>query len=154
MLFNVPQYIDVEDKVAGPLTAKQLLWMFGLGAALIVLWNVLEKGAFFAVAIPVGLAFAALAFYRPYGQPLTAFIGSGFSYLFSPKIYSWRRLPQKHRKKKDLSQAEIESLKVKKKKDPVERDVVELARLLDTRGKERSQRIREIIKEKTEKNKK
>lgn len=91
MLFNVPQYIDVEDKVAGPLTAKQLLWMIGMGAALMVLWNLFDSAAFFAVAVPVVCIFVAMAFYRPYNQPLIMFIGSALIFMIRPKVYVWNR---------------------------------------------------------------
>lgn len=154
MLFNVPQYIDVEDKVAGPLTAKQLLWMIGMGAAMMVLWNTLEKGAFFVVAIPVALAFVAMAFYRPYGRPLTSFIGSGVTYLFSPKIYSWKRIHQARKVEKNTNQEDSHAHKNKVITESVEKDIVGLARLLDTEGRERSARIQEIIKEKQSKDKK
>jgi len=144
MLFNVPQYIDVEDKVAGPFTAKQLLWMFGMGAALLVLWNTLEKGVFFVSAAPVIAVFLALAFYRPYNQPLIKFISSGIVFLFSPKVYFWKRtaagktrrekssegIPQKEKTEKIFKQEEAKSL----------------ARLLDSEGKERSGKIEEILK--------
>lgn len=151
MLFNVPQYIDVEDKVAGPLTAKQLLWMIGMGAALMVLWSTLEKGIFIVAAIPVGGAFIAMAFYRPYGRPLTSFIGSGATYLFSPKIYSWKRIHRARKIEKSASQEDRHAHDNKVITESVERDIVELAKLLDTEGRERSGRIQEIIKEKQKK---
>lgn len=91
MLFNVPQYIDVEDKVAGPLTARQLLWMIGMGAVLLVLWNIFDLGGFFVVGIPIILLFVALAFYRPYNQPLISFLGSALMFLVRPKVYVWSR---------------------------------------------------------------
>src|SRR4030042_3818231 len=94
MLFNVPQYIDVEDKVAGPFTAKQLLWMFGCGATLLVLWNVLNKTAFIIIAILVILIFGALAFYRPYNQPLIKLVYFAIMFLFRPKVYVWRRIAE------------------------------------------------------------
>ncbi|EKD71060.1 MAG: hypothetical protein ACD_46C00281G0001, partial [uncultured bacterium] len=46
MLINVPQYIDVEDKVAGPLTIKQLGWLIALGIMLLILWNVVPLAGF------------------------------------------------------------------------------------------------------------
>lgn len=97
MLFNVPQYIDVEDKVAGPLTARQLFWMIGMTAVLMVLWSIFDSGAFFAAAVPVVLLFLAFAFFRPYGQPLIAFIGNALFFIVRPKIYVWDR-PVKHEK--------------------------------------------------------
>ena len=91
MLFNVPQYIDVEDKVAGPLTAKQLGWMIGMGAALLVMWNIIPKGYFWVAAVPVICFFVALAFYKPYNLPLISFVSHTFAFLFRPKIYLWDR---------------------------------------------------------------
>lgn len=91
MMFNVPQFIDVEDKVAGPLTWRQLLWMIGMGVLLLVLYNVVPGLAFIVIAIPVVLAFVALAFYRPHGQPLISFIGHGFFFFFRPKVAVWER---------------------------------------------------------------
>jgi hypothetical protein len=146
MLFNVPQYIDVEDKIAGPLTAKQLLWMFGCGAALLVLWTILDKGAFFLAAIPIVFVFAAFAFYRPYGQPLLNFVGSGILFIFRPKIYSWRRIPGSY-KKPARKREEIVAAK-QEKIFPQEKDIIGLAKMLDTEGKERNEKIMKIIKQK------
>ena len=57
MLINVPQDIDVEDKVAGPLTMKQLGWLIGLGIILLILWNVLPAIPFFIIGLPLTLIF-------------------------------------------------------------------------------------------------
>lgn len=94
MLINVPQYIDVEDKVAGPLTAKQLGWLIAMGVTLFILWGTLPRMGFFMVGIPVALLFVALAFYKPYGQPLGRFIIHGVLYFFKPKVYVWKRSAQ------------------------------------------------------------
>lgn len=91
MRADVPQFIDVEDKIAGPLTWKQLLWMIALLVLLIIFYNVFESGAFILIAIPLTLTFVALAFVKPYGQPLTRIIYYGVFHLFGPKIYVWRR---------------------------------------------------------------
>lgn len=147
MLFNVPQYIDVEDKVAGPFTAKQLLWMFGCGATLLVLWNILDKVTFIISAILIVLLFGALAFYRPYNQPLVKFIYFAIIFLFRPKIYVWKRITERrsfNRKDENKAPAHVE----KKKESLVSGDVEELAKMLDSAGHERSDRILEIIKQK------
>lgn len=108
MMSSVPQFIDIEDKIAGPLTWRQLLWMIGMGVLLLILFNVLEGALFVVVAIPVVLVFVALAFYRPQGQPLISFVGHGFFFLFRPKVAVWERpviripsLPAQTKKPKD-----------------------------------------------------
>ena len=91
MMFNVPQFIDVEDKIAGPLTVKQLLWMIGMVAVLLAIFFSLDGAVMVIAAIPVVLLFVALAFYRPNGQPLIVYFGSAFLFLFRPKVMMWDR---------------------------------------------------------------
>jgi hypothetical protein len=95
MIFNIPQFIDIEDKIVGPLTAKQLGWLAAGGVCLLLLWTVLDLSAFIIAAIFVAIIFAGLAFYRPNGQPLTSSIGAIFVFFLKPKIYMWRRIPDK-----------------------------------------------------------
>ena len=90
-MFNVPQFIDIEDKVAGPLTWKQLLWMIGMGVSLLVLFNVFDQAFFYVTAVPVVLIFVALAFYKPGGISMPRFIFYGFLFLFRPKVSVWER---------------------------------------------------------------
>ena len=91
MLFNVPQFIDIEDKIVGPLTAKQLGWLGIAGVLLLILWSTLTFSTFLPIAVIVIAIFGALAFYRPYNQPLINFLMSGFGYFANPKIYVWKR---------------------------------------------------------------
>jgi len=92
-LFNVPQFIDIEDKIVGPLTAKQLGWVAAAAVILLFCWSLLDLTAFIIIALFVGSIFGALAFYRPNGQPLIYFILSAFSFFFRPKMYMWKRVP-------------------------------------------------------------
>jgi hypothetical protein len=160
MLFNVPQYIDVEDKIAGPFTAKQLLWLFGMGGVLLLMWGFLDKVTFFISAVPVALIFCTLAFYRPHGQPLIRFVIWGISFMFHPKIFIWRRdyirkksVSSNENKNGAIKINELEKIKEKKKNILVE-NIEGLSRTLDTEGKERNEKILEIIKQNREKNKK
>ena len=90
-MFSTPQFIDVEDKIAGPLTWRQLLWMIGMGITLLVIYNSIGTAGFFVVGVPVVFLFSALAFYRPQGQPLIMFLFHGFFYFFRPKVAVWER---------------------------------------------------------------
>ncbi len=145
----VPQYIDVEDKVAGPLTWKHIGWIFAGGVLAFVAWATLDHITFVIVAIPIALITAAMAFYRPNGVSMVEFIGYGFGYIFRPKRYTW--------------QQEIEKIKVKNK-EPIKissssrekkltaDDIASLAQTLDSHGVERSERIKELIRERMKKN--
>jgi hypothetical protein len=128
MMFNVPQYIDIEDKVAGPLTAKQLMWMIGMGALLMVLWNIFPPGGFFVIAIPTVVAFVALAFYRPHGMSLIDFVGHSIFFLFRPKVYMWNR-PQEIFTQREKPKKETKSEVATEIMTPDR--VTELSRILD-----------------------
>ena len=105
MLFNVPQFIDIEDKIVGPLTAKQLGWL-ALGSVIVlILYGLLDKSAFVFSALIVAIIFGGLAFYRPYNQPLIKFISSSILFVTRPKMYIWKREAEKVAKKETGSQS-------------------------------------------------
>lgn len=88
---SVPQFIDVEDKIVGPLTWKQLGWMIGMGAVLLTLFSFVDTTLFIIAGIPVVLLFLVFAFYRPNGFPFTTFVFYTILFLFRPKIAVWKR---------------------------------------------------------------
>jgi len=105
MMFHVPQFVDVEDRIAGPLTVKQLLWMIGMAAAILVARLLTGGGAWmYVLSVPIVAVFALFAFYKPNGRPLISFVINGIFYLSRPKVMVWRRphigavYPSVHRK--------------------------------------------------------
>ncbi|NTV41529.1 MAG: PrgI family protein [Candidatus Moranbacteria bacterium] len=144
MLINVPQYIDVEDKVAGPLTMKQLGWVIVLGIILLIMWNTMPSIVFFIIGFPITVLFVALAFYRPYGQPLGNFVIFGIMYYFRPKIYVWKRTPDREPEAQKTIQ--VNNVHVVEKKVTAE-TLKELAQLLDSEGVQHSGHLESILKE-------
>ena len=98
MLFNIPQFIDKEDKIVGPLTAKQLGWCAAGGIAILIAWSRLDFSGFIVASVPIILLTVALAFYRPNGMSLLFFIGASFGFLYKPKVYLWKQLPKNQTK--------------------------------------------------------
>ena len=94
MLFNIPQFIDKEDKIVGPLTAKQLGWCAAGGVLVFLAWARLDFSGFIVASIPIILLTLALAFYRPNGMSLIFFFVSSMNFLYKPKVYLWRQLPK------------------------------------------------------------
>lgn len=118
MKFKVPQYIDVEDKIAFFLTAKQLGW-FGLGGVILfIIWNFVTQGFFIFWTVVIGLTSCAFAFYRPYGVPLSSFIKNAFFYMVGPKRYIWRVNPSIIEAIKKNKKVKKEESKFKIKKRP------------------------------------
>ena len=91
MQFKVPQFLDLEDKIFGPFTFKEFIYLAGGGGLCFVLYKLL--GLLWGI-IPIlfvaGLSIA-LARYRPNNKPFINMIEAGFSYLIQDKLYIWKR---------------------------------------------------------------
>ena len=96
MRFQVPQFTDVEDKIFGPLTFKQFVYLAGSGGACVIIYYFVPV-RFLAIAImlPV-LAFgAALAFYKVNNKPFIHLVEAFFKYSITNKLYIWKHEPRK-----------------------------------------------------------
>lgn len=94
MQFHFPQYIDIEDKLFGPLSLKQAIYTAGgIGAAYVV--YVYIPYIFLSVPIIVGIGVLtwALAFYpkEKLGRPFIEVLEAGFYYLLREKLYTWKK---------------------------------------------------------------
>lgn len=91
MRYQIPQFIDVEDKIFGPFSFKQFLYLIGGGGISYVLWKVLPT-VFAILAITPILAFSiALAFAQVNNRPFIYIVQAFFNYLVHPKMYFWKR---------------------------------------------------------------
>lgn len=89
--FQVPQFIEVEDRIFGPLTLKQFLYILGGAAFLFLFYTFLPRFLMFIFAIPVGAFFAALAFYKINGQPFIKVLENALSHYSQGRLYIWKR---------------------------------------------------------------
>lgn len=92
MQFRVPQFIDMEDKIVGPLTLKQFAYILGAGGFSFLLWTFIPiKILAIALILPVGGLFLALAFVKVNNRPFIEVLESAFNYYSGSKIYTWRQ---------------------------------------------------------------
>lgn len=110
MMTSVPQFIDVEDKVAGPLTWKQLGWMIAMGVLLFLLYTVFSGILFFLIAVPVVVLFCALAFVRPNGMAFPQFLFYCITFLFRPKVSVWERPVRSKQLAQNIPKSEPEKI--------------------------------------------
>jgi len=114
MQFSVPQFIESEAKIAGPLTFRQVLYLAGAGLVIMLLYFSLAKMNFFLfIVITVLLAGIALslAFLRIGGYSFTVFLKNFLNFFISSKVYLWERkvvspkiVPQKKEFNKEVSE--------------------------------------------------
>lgn len=99
--YQVPQFITVEDKVIGPLTIKQSLYVGAASLLILGLYQIFIGLVFYFLAILVGALGASLAFLKINEQPLPRIIKNFFLYLLKPRLYTWKKEPPAKLKTKE-----------------------------------------------------
>lgn len=94
--FQVPQFIEVEDKIFGPLTFKQFLFLLGSGGLAFIFYILdvswIIKGLPMIASIGFGLA---LAFYQVNDRPFVLTLQAAAKFLVKNKLYLWKKDPNK-----------------------------------------------------------
>lgn len=117
MQFKVPQFLDIEDKIFGPFTFKQFVYLAGGAGIAYFLFKALGLlVGLIPIAIVVGLALA-LAFYRPNNKPFVDLVEASFRYLIQNKLYIW----QQRKVKKQIKKEELPKLQKEENETEVNR---------------------------------
>ena len=124
MQFKVPQFLDIEDKIFGPFTFREFVYLAGGAGLCFVLYRLLGIWIGAVPIILVGGLALALTFYRPNDKPFIFMVESFIKYMFQNKLYIWeRRKISRVEQSKDaemnkiLSQAQNGKLNESKLKD-------------------------------------
>ena len=91
MRFQVPQFIEIEDKIFGPLTLKQFIYVAGGVGIAVIFFTFLPKFFAFILAAPFVGVSLALAFYKPNNRPFVFALESMINYFFGEKLYVWKK---------------------------------------------------------------
>jgi len=96
MRFSVPQFIDVEDKIFGPLTFKQGIYILGSVGITVAVY--LKFGLFLAALVGIPVLFLAflLTFVKVQGRPFIHMLYSASFYALKSKLYLWKKTQKKH----------------------------------------------------------
>jgi len=108
MRFQVPQFIDVEDKIFGPFTFKQAIYVAGSIGIGFVLWAVIPvKFIALLLAAPIAALGFALAFYKVNNRPFITVLESAFSYFLSSRLYIWKKSEKEVKKKEEAKEQKV-----------------------------------------------
>jgi len=114
MQYQVPQFIDVEDKIFGPFTFKQFIYIIGDMALSYLIYRFIPSLVFSAVPILIVLCFsAALAFYKVNNRPFINVLESAFRYSIGARLYLWRKDEKKQAATQTAKIKAVQSAKVK-----------------------------------------
>jgi len=142
MQYPIPQNVDIEDKLIGPLTLKQFLYLLGGGILEFLWFSMFDMEFFVLVSIPtIGLA-AALAFVKIYDKPFIEFLLVMAHFVVTSRRRVWKRVPgalttqsTKDQEVKTKHKEEESRLrKLAKEKQIRMRNLSDLAVVLDTVG--------------------
>ncbi|HEY4511529.1 MAG TPA: PrgI family protein [Candidatus Paceibacterota bacterium] len=91
MKFQVPQFIEVEDKIFGPLTLKQFIYLAGAAGFSFIIYKIAPFFIGVVLVVPILLFGVALAFYKINNKPFIFVVEAAVKYFFSAKLYIWRK---------------------------------------------------------------
>lgn len=91
MQFQVPQFIDTEAKIVGPLTLKQFLILAGAGGVSILCFYIFQLWLWLLITAMVGGVAVGIAFIKINGRSLMLLFKSMVRYFMEPKFYLWQR---------------------------------------------------------------
>jgi hypothetical protein len=89
--YQVPQFIEVEDKIFGPLTLKQFIYLAGGAGVCLIFFTLLPLWLMLILSVPVMSFSAALAFYKINGRPFIVALEHAVGYFFGSKLYLWKQ---------------------------------------------------------------
>lgn len=98
MIFQVPQFIEVEDKIFGPFTFKQFAYMAGGAASCFLIFVYIRHiSTILAIIImaPVAIGFLTLAFKPINGRPAIIYLEAGLKFFFGKKLFLWQKSADK-----------------------------------------------------------
>lgn len=84
--FNVPQFVEIEDKIIGPLTLRQFLVIVAGGIVVLFFWALFKYGViFWFLAVPTALLTLFIALGSLNGRPVLSHVFPLISYISAPK---------------------------------------------------------------------
>lgn len=130
MRFEVPQFIEIEDRIIGPFSWRQFLYLgggLGMGAVLFLTTPFI---VFVILGLPLGIIALALAFYPINNRPFSFFLEAMFNYFYNHRLYLWRRKEQVIYKQTEPNASGIDDLITTTKK-PRHTSITSLSRQLE-----------------------
>jgi hypothetical protein len=90
MQFQIPQFIETEDKIVGPFTMREFIYVGIAGGVSAMLYFTVQTGIWVIASVILFGGAIALAFVKVEGRPLFGVIGSAFDFYWKPQTYLWK----------------------------------------------------------------
>lgn len=132
----MPQFLDVEDKVIGPITVRQFIELIIGGLLIFIFYKIFDTSLFIVSGLAVLSITIVVAFARINGQSFHYFLLNFLATLRSPKLKIWKKTVSIDEIRNSLKKGkEIKIPVVKMARQPISSSKIsELALIIDTGG--------------------
>lgn len=133
--FIVPQFLDVESKIFGPITVRQFLIMIVVALILAISWKIFAVPVFGVIALITGGLGAAFAFFKVNGRRFDLFLVNYIQSIKRPNVRMWGKEysdDELHIFRKQVTSAVV--AQVVKKRRPSESHLAKLSLVVNTGG--------------------
>jgi hypothetical protein len=124
--FTVPQFIEVEDKIFGPITTRQFIILLIAGLICFIAYKTADQALFTFLLALIGGGALVLAFVKINGQDFHFFLLNIFQTLRRPSLRVWQR-----EYSKDELLEFIKESKIEKVEEEVKRQLIPASRMRD-----------------------
>lgn len=132
--FTVPQFLDVESKIIGPLTTRQFLIILAVSVIGGISYKIFDFSLFLTIAVILFILMVAFAFVKINGRPFHLFLLNIIQTVRRPGIRVWNN-------RLGYVENPEETVVVKKEEKTVPKELyktsrlAELALVVDTKGR-------------------
>lgn len=89
--FQVPQFIEIEDRIAGVITMRQFVFLVVAGFSSLLLFTVLQLWLWIIVTGIMALTIIVTAFVQYNGQPLSNHLMKILRFYLTPHLMLWKK---------------------------------------------------------------
>lgn len=132
--FVVPQFIDVEDKIIGPITIRQFLLLIVCGLFLFLEFKLSDMALFVVLGLPTFAIFGTIAFFKVNGMPFHYFLLNIIQTLKRSPIRVWSREMEMSAKPGKTAAKSREKTALPPPKNITTSRLSDLALIIDTGG--------------------
>lgn len=133
--FIVPQFIDVEDKIIGPVTVRQFIMTMAAGLLIFLEFRFFDFSLFLISGILTLGLLILFAFVKVNGRPSYYFLLNIIETFKKPQLRVWKKIDQAQKEMEIPKIVKVEAQKSQiQKTAPQPSELAKLALLVDTGG--------------------
>jgi len=139
---TIPQFIENEDRILGPLTVRQFIIILVAAGLLFVAFKTTDLTAFIFSATIIGGTAGLLAFYRVNGQPFHFFLLNLVRTASRPTLRVWKKQARHFsgHVKETVEEKKQEQAMTPSRQTPSGKRLSELSLIVDTGGAYRGEK--------------